>query len=59
LKPAAFEQPAKFNEIAQTLAKQTGELAGIAKSGDFDAIKAQFGEVGKTCKACHSQFRAQ
>ena len=59
LKSAAFEQPDKFNEIARTFEKQTTQLASIAESGDFDAIKTQFGEVGKSCKACHSQFRTQ
>jgi cytochrome c556 len=59
LKSAAFEQPDKFNEIARTFEKQTNQLASIAESGDFDAIKTQFGEVGKSCKACHSHFRTQ
>ena len=59
LKSSAFEQQAKFNELAQTFEKQTTDLVSKAKSGDFDAIKTQFGEVGKSCKACHSQFRSQ
>ena len=57
LKSSAFEQKAKLNETIQTFEKQTAKLAGTAKSGDFSAIKAQFGEVGKSCKACHTQFR--
>jgi cytochrome c556 len=59
LKSSAFEQQAKFNEMAQTLEKQTAELLSKARSGDFDGIKTQFGEVGKSCKACHSQFRTR
>ena len=58
LKSSAFDQQAKFSELAQIFEKQTADLAVKAKGGDFDSIKMQFGEVGKSCKACHSQFRS-
>ncbi|HEY2976325.1 MAG TPA: cytochrome c, partial [Burkholderiaceae bacterium] len=32
-------------------------LDAAAKSGNLDAIKAAFGDAGKTCKACHDNFR--
>jgi cytochrome c556 len=57
LKSSAFGQKAKLNETIQTFEKQTAKLAGTAKTGDFKAVKAQFGEVGKSCKDCHTQFR--
>jgi cytochrome c556 len=59
LKSSVFEQQAKFSELAQIFEKQTTDLVIKAKSGEFDAIKTQFGEVGKSCKACHSQFRSR
>ena len=59
LKSAALEQQAKFNEVARTFEKQTTKLVRTAKSGDFNAIKTQFGEVAKSCKACHTQFRTK
>ncbi len=59
LKSSAFEQQAKFSELAQIFEKQSTDLVLKAKSGDFDAIKTQFGEVGKSCKTCHSQFRSR
>jgi cytochrome c556 len=59
LKSAAFEQQAKFNELSQIFERRITDLVVKAKSGDFDAIKMQFGEVAKSCKACHSQFRSQ
>ncbi len=59
LKSSAFEQQAKFNEVAQTFEKQATKLVSTAKSGDFNAIKVQFGQVGKSCKACHTQFRTK
>ena len=32
-------------------------LDEVAKSGDFNAAKAQLGETGKACKACHDKYR--
>ena len=37
--------------------EQAAKLADVAKSGDFDQIKAQFVETGKACKACHDDYR--
>jgi len=35
----------------------TAMLAGKAKDGDLNAIKAQFGKVAQNCKSCHTNFR--
>jgi cytochrome c556 len=32
-------------------------LETAAKTGSLDAIKAVFGGVGGSCKACHDDFR--
>jgi len=57
LKSSVFMQQAEFKEVAQTFETRAANLASAAQSGDFIGIKAQFGEVGKSCKACHSKFR--
>jgi len=36
---------------------QAAKLAEVAKGGDFNAAKAQLGETGKACKACHDKYR--
>ncbi len=59
LNSAAFEQQAKFNEVAQAFETRATELVRTAKNGDFNASKAQFGQVAKSCKACHTQFRTK
>ena len=59
LKSSAFMQQAEFKEVAQTFETQATKLVSIAQSGDFIGIKGQFGEVGKSCKACHTQFRTK
>jgi cytochrome c556 len=59
LNSEVFMKPAKFKEVAQNFETQAAKLASVAQSGDVTGIKAQFGEVGKSCKACHSQFRTK
>ena len=59
LNSSAFMQQAEFKEVAQTFETQTAKLVSAAQSGDFTGIKEQFGEVGKSCKACHTQFRTK
>ena len=59
LKSSAFEQQTKFKEGAHAFEAKTAKLVSLSKSGDLNAIKAQFGEVGKSCKGCHEQFRTK
>jgi cytochrome c556 len=59
LKPSAFREKDKFMAKAKTLETETRKLVKAAAGKDFDAIKAQFGEVGKSCKSCHDAFRAK
>jgi cytochrome c556 len=59
LDASAFMKQAEFKEVSQTFEIQTAKLASVARSGDFTGIKTQFGEVGKSCKVCHSQFRTK
>ena len=49
-----------MDDFKAKLEKMQGEaakLAEVAKGGDLAAIKAQFGETGKACKACHDKYR--
>ena len=36
---------------------EAARLAEVARSGEFNAAKAQLGETGKACKACHDKYR--
>jgi len=58
-KPEIFD-PAhadERNKIAKNYVEQVNKLAEVAAGGDQAAIKAQFGDTGKACKACHDKFR--
>jgi len=59
LKPVAFREKNKFMAKAKALETETRKLAKAVASGDFNAVKDQFGEVGKSCKSCHDTFRAK
>jgi cytochrome c556 len=58
-KPEVFAEMDKFKGGIEKLNTETAKLAQVAAAGDLGAIKAQFGEVGKTCKGCHDNFRAK
>lgn len=59
LKPEFFQQMDTVKEVGGNFVKQANKLAEVAATGDQAAIKAQFGETGKTCKACHDKFREE
>ena len=56
-KPAAFTS-ADFAKGWGALGEAAGALAVAARSGDAEAIKVATGGVGKTCKGCHDDFKA-
>lgn len=47
----------KFKASADKNIKAISELDKAAKSGNLDAIKKAFGEVGQSCKTCHDSYR--
>ncbi|BBD76291.1 c-type cytochrome [Hydrogenophilus thermoluteolus] len=59
LKENFFQEQDEVRKIATNFVEQANKLAEVAAMGDKDEIKAQFGEVGKACKACHEKFREE
>ena len=59
VKPEFFDPANKdeLGKIAGNFVQQANKLAEVAAGGDQKAIQAQFGEMGKACKACHDKFR--
>lgn len=58
-KPEIWKESAKFKAAADKMVAEVGKLDAAAKTGNLDAIKAAFGPVGQSCKACHDDFRAE
>ena len=59
LKPEFFQQPEKAREVGMNFGREANKLQEVAASGDKDALARQFAAVGKSCKACHDNFRAE
>ncbi|MBV0934117.1 c-type cytochrome [Marinobacterium weihaiense] len=55
--PAIEDEWDKFEGGMNALVERSAKLAEVAKTGDMDQIKPAFGEVGKTCKGCHDNFK--
>ena len=49
---------AKFGAAYQKMQAEVVKLDAAAKTGSLDTIKAAFGAVVASCKACHDDFRA-
>ena len=59
LKPEFFTRMDDVRKVAMDFNQAANRLAEAAATGDQAAIKLAFGETGKSCKACHDQFRAE
>ena len=57
VKPELFRPGSKVGEYASAFSKEANELAQVALLGDPAKTKEQFGKLGKTCKACHDDFK--
>jgi cytochrome c556 len=55
--PAIWTDRAGFEAKAAAYAEAADKLAALAKAGDKPGFAAQFGEVGKSCGACHDAYR--
>lgn len=56
-KPEIWKDAAKFKQAQDALIAASAKLVAAAKTGTVDAVKGPFGDVGKTCSACHDDFR--
>ena len=58
-KPEIWSDAAKFKAAGEKMEQEMSKLSQAAKGGDLNAVKAQFGEVGKACKGCHDAYRTE
>ena len=56
-KPEIWLDMDDFKAKLEKMQAEAAKLAEVAKAGDLNTIKAQFGETGKACKACHDKYR--
>jgi len=55
--PEIWKKPSEFEKLAKDSDKAADALAAAVKGGDKAAIGSAFDGLGKTCKACHDDFR--
>jgi cytochrome c556 len=56
-KPEIWLDQDDFKAKLEKMQAEAAKLAEVAKKGDPAASKAQLGETGKACKACHDKYR--
>lgn len=57
--PDIWAKPTEFKAAIKMFSDAAPKLHAAANAGDVAAIKTAFGDVGKSCKNCHDQFRAK
>jgi cytochrome c556 len=58
-KPEIWKDQAKVKDLSEKMMAEAGKFEAAAKTGNLDTIKAALGDLGKACKACHDDFRAE
>ena len=58
-KPEIWQKPADFVARDTAFRQASAAFNSAAKSGEMAAIQARFGDLGKTCKACHDSYRSE
>lgn len=58
-KPEVWSDAAGFKAAQTKFEGAVDKLAVAANSGDLDRVRAAFGDVGASCKACHDSYRVK
>lgn len=56
-RPAVWSDAADFKQKQDAFRANVGKLAAAADSGDLAQLRAAYGDVGASCKACHDSYR--
>lgn len=59
VKPEFFTDKDGVTKVAVDFIKAANNLSKVAAEGDAAAVKVAFGDVGKSCKACHDKYRGE
>lgn len=58
-KPDVWTDAAGFKAAQAKFEGAVDKLSVAANSGDLDRVRAAFGDVGASCKACHDSYRVK
>lgn len=59
VKPELFTEREEVGKVARNFILAANNLSDVAALGDPADVREAFGELGKSCKACHDQFRQE
>lgn len=54
-----WSDPEGYKQAKDKFNDSIGKLVQASDAGDFDAFRVAFGNVGKSCKACHDAYRKE
>lgn len=57
VKPSFFTDTQGAANASAAFTKEANELARLAQAGDAGAVKVQLGNLQKSCKGCHDNYR--
>ncbi|MEA3641023.1 MAG: cytochrome c [Lamprobacter sp.] len=57
VKPELFTDQEGVGEVAVAFIEAANNMAETAALGDEAEVKAAFGQLGESCKACHKKYR--
>ncbi|MGM9491627.1 c-type cytochrome [Ideonella sp. YS5] len=58
-KSEIWSEPDKFKAGASKMQEDVAKLNVAARTGNLEQIKAAVGDVGKSCKSCHDNYRKE
>ncbi len=58
-KQEVWDNADDFRAQMETMIDEAQKLLTVAQAGDLDAIRPQFGALGKSCKNCHDDYRTE
>ncbi|MEI8402142.1 MAG: cytochrome c [Alcaligenaceae bacterium] len=58
-KPEVWSDAAGFKQAQQKFEAAVVKLSDVSGSGDLEKLRAAYGDVGASCKACHDAYRAK
>jgi cytochrome c556 len=58
-KPEIWQNQQDFSAKNEDFRTAAQAFNSAAASGNLDAIKSSFADLGKTCKACHDKYRSE
>lgn len=57
VKSAFWTEQARAKELSEKMMAEARHLAAATRSGNLDQIKAAYGPLAQSCKACHDSYR--